>query len=256
MEHEVYVAMAAVEDSHWWFRGRRAIMRGAIDRLGLEPGAEIVELGCGTGGNLPHLARYGRVWAMEPDPWARKVAAGRGCATVLEGNLPDAMPFGAQRFDLAVMTDVLEHIGPDREALAAVRSLLKPGGRVVITVPAMPTLWSSHDEAHHHHRRYRAADLRAILQEAGFEPPYLTHFNFILLPPIAIARIAERAFGRLRGSAATHLMARQPALFNELLARVFSAERHIVMRVALPIGVSILAVAGAPTTSQAPADRS
>ena len=245
MEHEAYVAMAALEDSHWWFRGRRAIVRGTIDRLGLETGAEIVELGCGTGGNLPLLARYGRVWAMEPDSWAREVAAARGCATILEGSLPDAMPLGSRRFDLAVMTDVLEHVGPDREALAAVRSLLKPGGRLVLTVPAMPTLWSSHDLVHHHLRRYRASGLRTMLLDAGFDAPYLTHFNLILLPAIAIARTAGRALGRSRRPAMTH----STALFNELLARVFSAERHIVMRVALPIGVSILAVARAPAAS-------
>ena len=245
MEHEVYLATAALENSHWWFRGRRAIVRTVLDRLGLRPGAEIVELGCGTGGNLADLARYGRVYAMEPDPWARKVATERGCAMALEGSLPDAIPFAARRFDLAVMTDVLEHVGPDREALTAVRALLKPGGHVVITVPAMPMLWSSHDVAHHHLRRYRAADLRAMLIDAGFESPYLTHFNFILLPPIAIARIAERALKRLRGPATIHSMARQPRLFNGILTSVFSAERHVVVRIPMPIGVSILAIARA-----------
>ena len=255
MEHEVYLATAALENSHWWFRGRRAIVRTVLDRIGLRPGVEIVELGCGTGVNLADLARYGRVCAMEPDPWARKVAAERGCGTVLEGHLPDALPFGSRRFDLAVMTDVLEHVGPDREALAAVCALLKPGGRVVMTVPAMPMLWSSHDLAHHHLRRYRAADLRVMLLEAGFESPYLTHFNFILLPPIAIARIAERALNRLRGSATIHSVARQPRLFNGILTSVLSAERHVVVRIPMPIGVSILAVAQTPGASQAPADR-
>ena len=256
MEHEVYLATAALENSHWWFRGRRAIVTSVLDRLGVGPGAEIVELGCGTGGNLAELARYGRVWAMEPDPWARDVAAGRGCATVLEGSLPDALPFGPRRFDLAVMTDVLEHVGPDRQALAAVRSLLKPGGHLVLTVPAMPSLWSSHDEAHHHQRRYRAADLRAKLIEAGFEPPYLSHFNFVLMPTIVIARLAERVLRPRHGPGGTaHDLNRPPTLLNGILTRVFAAERHVVVRLPLPIGVSILAIARTPAAPQASAQR-
>lgn len=246
MEHEVYVATAALENLHWWFRGRRAILHGAIERMKLARDAEIVEIGCGTGGNLAELAHHGRVWAMEPDPWAREVAAKRGCATVLEGGLPDTVPFERRRFDLAVMTDVLEHVGPDLQALVAVRSLLKPGGRLVLTVPAMPMLWSSHDVVHHHQRRYRAAHLRALLTEAGFEPPYLSHFNFMLLAPIAITRMAERAARRWLGKAGRpHDLAKPPRLFNEVLARLFAAERHIVVRRRLPIGVSILAVSRA-----------
>lgn len=243
MEHEVYVATAALENSHWWFRGRRAILRGAIEHMELTRDAEIVEIGCGTGGNLAELARHGRVSAMEPDPWARELAASRGCATVLEGSLPDTIPFAARCFDLAVMTDVLEHVGPDLQALVAVRSLLKPGGRLVLTVPAMPVLWSSHDIAHHHQRRYRAAHLRALLIEAGFETPYVSHFNFMLFAPIAITRFAERTAQRWLGTTGKpHDLAKPPMLFNEVLARLFAAERHIVVRRRLPIGVSILAV--------------
>lgn len=241
MDAELYPLMAEVEDSHWWFCSRRAIVASVISRLGLSPGARILEPGCGTGGNFAMLARFGEVYAMDSDPEACKFAGARKTAIVEPGKLPDRVPFENASFDLVVMTDVLEHLAGDQEALTALRARLKPGGWLLATVPAFPFLWSVHDVAHHHQRRYVAGDLRALFERAGFTVDQLNYYNFLLFPVIAAARL----LGRLRKSSPQreHDLRAHSGLVNSLLRTVFSSERYTIGHFAVPFGVSLLVVA-------------
>ncbi len=241
MDPSLYPRMAEVEDEHWWFAGRRAIVRKLLTTLGLPAEAKILEAGCGTGGNLPMLAHFGAVSGFESDAKALEFARRRGCAELRSGRLPEAVPFGAGEFDLAVMTDVLEHLERERESLMAIRSCLKPGGWLLITVPALPSLWSVHDETHHHLRRYLLGTLRDLVEQAGYEVNYISYFNTVLLPMVAGVRAARRLAGKSNTDG--HDLSMPSEAINKILRTIFSAERYIVGRVSLPIGVSLIVLA-------------
>jgi SAM-dependent methyltransferase len=212
----------------------------------LAPDAAILEPGCGTGGNFPILARRGRLFAMDADESGLRLAASRKLAEVALGSLPENIPFGDQHFDLVVMTDVLEHLDDPLGSLRAVRARLNPGGWLLLTVPALPWLWSEQDLTLHHRRRYREGELRATLVEAGFEINYLSHYNFILLPPIACARLCTKLFRDVgTGVHGRHDLKIPPRPLNRILLRLFSSEHYVIGRFHVPVGVSLIALAHA-----------
>jgi SAM-dependent methyltransferase len=246
MDPGLYPRMAEVEDTHWWFAARRAICKRLLDRLDLPPDAAILEAGCGTGGNFPLLARHGRIFAMDADESALSFAASRKLADLARGSLPDKIPFVGTNFDLAIMTDVLEHLDDPAGSLRAIHARLKPRGWLLLTVPATPWLWGDHDLTHHHRRRYQTAELRTSLTAAGFEVTYLSYYNFILFLPIATARMIGRLVRRTREMTnGYHDLAMPSPLVNRILFQLFSAERSIVGRIRIPVGVSLIALARA-----------
>lgn len=238
MDAAYYQEMAEVEDRHWWFAARRAIIDRVLHTLPLPADADVMEVGCGTGGNLALLERYGTLVACEPDETARALAAARDVAPVEPGALPDRLPFEGRRFDLMALLDVLEHVDADRESLAVLRERLKPGGYLLLTVPAYMWLWSGHDEVNHHARRYTRAELVEKVQAAGLALHHATYFNTWLLPPIAALRVLGRWLGR-EGSD----LAIPPTWLNRGLERIMASERHLVPTGRLPFGVSVLVVA-------------
>ena len=239
MKESVYRAMADVEQTHWWFVGRRRIVREILGSMGLRSKPRILEVGCGTGGNLELLAQFGSVEAVEYDAAAREHARTRSGVDVRFGELPDGLPFAPRSFDLVVLLDVLEHVEPDEASLRALRELLVPGGKLLVTVPALRILWSSHDDAHHHKRRYDHHELRRKTETAGFVIERLSYFNTLLFPLVVLGRFVSRWLGR---SAESDLaVPREP--LNGWLATVFAFERHLLLRWQLPIGVSLLMVA-------------
>ncbi|MGA2409575.1 MAG: class I SAM-dependent methyltransferase [Candidatus Binataceae bacterium] len=257
MEPQIYTWMAQVEDRHWWFASRRAIVEHFIDRMNLAPDAAILEPGCGTGGNFAMLARHGRVYAMDSEDDSLRFATARRIAQVERGILPDQIPFGSIDFDFILMCDVLEHLDDDAAALQGLRARLKPGGWLLMTVPALQWLWSGHDQAHHHRRRYRASDLGPITQAAGFDVLYLGYFNFILFPAVAAVRLAQRLTARTPNGTAAMYTSMPPRIFNTILTRVFSSERRLLDHIHMPFGVSLLLLArpSASTAIAAAADR-
>lgn len=238
MERETYALAGKVEDEHWWFRGRRAILRSVLGRFApAVPGSRtVLEVGCGNGGNLRLLAAYGRVLAVELNDAARSRASGRGIGRVEKGWLPDGLPFGTERFHLIAGLDVLEHVEDDREALLALRGRLMPNGALILTVPAYRWLWSRHDEVSHHRRRYTRRGFGSLLTEVGFQVLYATYFNTLLFP-VAVAYV--RVGGFFRG-AASLAMSTPPGPVNRLLEAIFSVESVLIPKVSLPYGVSIL----------------
>ncbi|HUO05314.1 MAG TPA: class I SAM-dependent methyltransferase [Candidatus Binataceae bacterium] len=212
-------------------------------RLKLPADAAIMEAGCGTGGNLPMLAHWGRVYATEPDDEAREFALAKAKCDIQPGYLPDKLPFGNLSFDLILMTDVLEHLDDDAAALRSLRGRLKPGGVLILTVPAFQGLWSAHDTSHHHKRRYRATRLRELLVQAGYEIDLISYYNFMLFPIIASVRLAQRIAG---SNSEGHDLRMPPPWINKLLYALFSSERYFVGRIPLPVGVSLIVAARNP----------
>ena len=239
MDRIVYDRMAAHDSTHWWYRARREILSDYLARYAALPrDARILEIGCGTGHNLPMLARFGAVEAIEIDPAARAIASERLGRPVGDAPLP-ALP-GIERgaYDLVAVLDVVEHIEDDVAALAAMTTLLKPGGKILIAVPAHQWLWSAHDVVNHHHRRYSKRTLARAIADAGLKPARLTYFNSLLFPLAAAARVAGRLTGRDDSDDSP------PAKpLNALFETIFGLERYLVGRVPMTPGVSIVTLA-------------
>ncbi len=246
MHDALYAQMRTLEDRHWWFTGRRRIVAEMIRRLDLPADARILDAGCGTGGNLPMLSTFGAPVGVEYDAGAADLARARGICPVVRGALPGAMPFAPQSFRLITLLDVLEHLEDDRASLQALGALLAPDGQLLLTVPAFPFLWGPHDEEHHHHRRYRARGLRAVIAATGLRPRWMSYYNSSLFPAVAAVRLMHKALPSAgRGAAADEVggeLALPPAPLNGLLQYLFAAERHLLGRVPLPVGVSLIAV--------------
>ncbi len=233
-------AMLDLDEHHWWYRGRRVIVRSEIDRLGLSAGARVLDAGCGSGRTLEDLAEYGTVSGIELDPQAAEFAASRGCGEVKVGRLEE-LPWDDGSFDLITCLDVLEHIPDDRGALTELRRVCRFGGRMLLTVPAYQALWSLHDAANHHYRRYSRRGLRLVALEAGWQLVRLTSFNSILLPVAAAVRLAQRH--RRPDSTYNPELNLGPAWLNSVLERPLRLEARWLDRGGtLPAGLSLLAV--------------
>ena len=240
MNPAAYLEMAETEARHWWFTGRRAILSKMIEGLALPQNSKILEVGCGTGGNLKMLAKFGEVSALEMDVTARGIAAKKtkNLYDIRAGYCPDDIPFREQQFDLICMFDVLEHIEKDAETLISLKKLLKKNGRILITVPAYQWLYGSHDEFLHHKRRYSAKELRGKFATSGLQPLKFSYFNTILFPLAVAVRLKDKLLGNqsVTGTSVP------PALINKLLTAIFSAERFLIKHFNLPFGVSLLCV--------------
>lgn len=231
----------SVEDRHWWYRGRRRVVGRVLAGLGLPPGARILDAGCGGGGNLAALARFGEVTGLEPDAGARTAARARGLGAVVEGGL-EALPFEDGSFSVATALDVIEHLDDDRGALGELRRVVVEDGFLVVTVPAYQWLWSPHDVANEHRRRYARRQLVTVAESAGWRPMQTSYFNSLLLPIVAVRRLWQR---RRLGEQAPPVsdFERTPAWVDGLLELPFRVEAAMISAgVQLPAGLSLLGV--------------
>ena len=246
MERIIFDRMAALDQTHWWYIARRKLLSDTIKRLiKLPPSARILEIGCGTGHNFSMLGSFGTVDGLEVDDEARTLASTRLGRPVGDARLPELQGIADQSYDLVALLDVLERVSEDRAALSSIAKKLKPDGRILLTVPANRWMWSAHDTVHHHFRRYNAKDLRDVIDAAGLEAKIITHFNTILFPLAAAFRI----FGKLVGREEADDALPSPVL-NKIFMTLFGAERHLVGRIPLPFGVSLLAVVSARSCSK------
>jgi SAM-dependent methyltransferase len=239
MDERLMQTMLEVDEHHWWYRGRRKIIRAELDRLNLPTAAQILDAGCGSGRTLEELTDYGIVHGIELDPEAAAVARARGRGEVREGRLEE-LPWPDDTFDLITCLDVIEHTPDDRTTLRELRRVSKRGGYLLLTVPAYQALWSQHDEANHHFRRYNRRMLRAAATQAGWSVERMTSFNSLLLPPAAAVRLMQR--WRPPAEYRPDLTL-GPAWLNSVLERPLALEASILSHGrTLPAGLSLLAV--------------
>ncbi|MDB5691964.1 MAG: class SAM-dependent methyltransferase [Alphaproteobacteria bacterium] len=241
MERIVYDRMAELDRKHWWYRARREVLATLIARkIALPADARILEIGCGTGHNLDMLKRFGRVDATEMDGAARAIASERLGRPVRDATLPALTGVPNGSYDLVAILDVLEHVEEDKAALASMAEKLRPGGRILVTVPAHPWMWSAHDEVNHHKRRYTRRTLRAAVAEAGLTLDLLTYFNSLLFPVAAAARLAGRMAGNKDSDDSL-----PPEPLNRLFEAIFRTEGYAIGRLPFPPGVSLAAIVSA-----------
>jgi SAM-dependent methyltransferase len=241
-----------VEDVHWWFVGRRRILLEVLDRYLAPNGSHarrILDVGCGTGTMLTYLAAFGNAEGVDIDEEAIGFCRDRGLQNVRLGEAAN-LPFDDGSFDLVTALDVVEHLDDDVAAFREMKRVLRPGGQILVTVPAHRFLWGDQDEVNMHKRRYNARELRARLVESGFDVVRISYMNAVLFAPIAAVRLARRLEHRLRPRIQVQSDFRYPAPrpVNFLLAAVFGAEGPILRRVNIPFGVSILALAQKQTS--------
>jgi SAM-dependent methyltransferase len=240
LPHE-YETMHALETRHWWYRGRRRVLVDSLRAVaGTGPSApRILDYGCGTGGNTGAYASLGEVIGIEPDRGAVALAGARGGARFCRAG-GTQLPFRGAVFDAVVASDVLEHIEDDRAAVAEVVRVLKPGGAFIFSVPAHQWLFSEHDAALLHFRRYSRSALRHLLEGGGLRIRRLSYWNTTLFPVVCLHRLLARRRG---GSQAQSDTRPTPWIINESLASVLTAEAAVLRHASLPWGVSLVGMA-------------
>jgi SAM-dependent methyltransferase len=242
------------EDLHWWFASRTKALCTLLDRaLPKQPDFYLLDVGCGAGNMIHHLSRYGRVKGLEIDERPVKVARERGY-DVDQFDVTRQMPFAAGTFDAVTALDVIEHNQDDIAILNDSFRVLKPGGHIIITVPALMWLWSHNDDINAHVRRYHAAELRHKLEQAGFSVKRLTYNNFFVFPMAALMILLRRLRGA-RPELASHHLAQEeyqvemePAspLVNRVLTVVGQVEAGVMGRFSFPVGTSLIAIGRKP----------
>jgi len=251
MELETYEEMYRLEDRHWWFVGKRLLVRALLKDALAQPDLRILDVGCGTGGLLAHLhtgtGAATRAVGVDRSEAALGFCGRRGLRSVACAETTQ-LPFRASTFDVVLLLDVLEHVPDEAALLAEIRRVLRPGGTALISVPAYQWLWSGHDDVLHHLRRYTAARLERLLGPGGFRVSRLTYTNVALLFPAIVVRAVLPRVG-LRPREGTDFQEHAPWV-NRFLLRLYRAEATLHRYVTFPFGLSAAAVVTTPATGR------
>ncbi|HDH51428.1 MAG TPA: class I SAM-dependent methyltransferase [Nitrospirae bacterium] len=231
-----------LEENHWWFIGRRDIISELVKDFRRD--AETLEIGCSGGVLIEALKRHGftRLQGIDIDEEAVKICRQKGLGDI---NFADAenTEFNNQQFDVLIASDVLEHIRDEERALQEWQRILKSGGKLIIFVPAFQFLWSGHDEANRHYRRYRRSGLIRTLEKNGFKTDRASYWNLSLFLPVSAARLFRKIFPGSKKTEADQLFEVNPFI-NKILVYVLKLENKLLSwDINLPLGVSVFAVA-------------
>ena len=240
MQH-TYPILYRVEQSHWWYIGRRRIIASfvadIVSRV-TDRRPRILDVGCGTGANLLLLSQYGAAEGVDVSEDALAFCRERGLYHVRQG-AGEELPYDDNTFDLVTAFDVVEHMDDDLAGLREMYRVLRPGGRALLFVPTFMFLWGVQDEVSNHRRRYRLPELRRVLEEAGFEIERSTYANITFFLPILLVRKLMRLTG-IRTDTENSI---NVSAFNGVFGALFGAESAILRYTNLPFGVSGLCVA-------------
>jgi len=246
MEKKEYSRIAKREDFYFWHVGRREILKEALERSLPEDrrNLEILDIGCGPGGNITMLSDFGRVTGLDNAQEALAFAKTRGFERLLEADATK-IPLPSTSFDLISSLDMLEHISDDEKVISEAFRLLKQGGTFLVTAPAHPWLWSSHDEALHHVRRYTRGEITSKLKKAGFLVVEQSHFVMAAVPMNLLRKLYDKIFSGGKKTIDTYDVEFSPAV-NALLLFILRCEKKLMRSISLPFGSSLLVVAKKP----------
>lgn len=238
-----YERMYRCEDHYWWFVSRRELVDALVRQLPLSPKAIVVDVGCGTGATAAQLQKYGMVIGVDISPLALSWSRQRGLNNLLLA-AAERLPIAHESADVVVATDILEHLDDDVAVLKEFYRTLKPGGYVVVTVPAYSILWSEHDLALMHRRRYVARILAQRSRSVGFEIVRLTYALFFLFPLALTMRLLKRR--PPPGKEPEAQLPPLPEWLNRFLIRFQRIETSLLTHLRFPWGVSVVAVLRKP----------
>jgi SAM-dependent methyltransferase len=243
MKSALYEIEATVEETHWWFVGRRKLFARELSNAGVSPNGRVLDVGTSTGANLRMLRELGfrNAIGLDPSEDAVRICIEKGRGPVLRGDV-QALPFPSGSMDLVLATDVVEHVVDDLRALQEICRVLAPGGKALITVPAFQSLWGPEDERSWHKRRYRLRPLIRLIMTSGLRPIANYYFNYLLFLPVWVVRHSVERLG-VKLESESNLNA--PAL-NGVLSAIFSLDVMTASWLRPPFGVSILCLAEAP----------
>lgn len=229
---------------HWWWRARSKFVNQWLDALALPTSGQVLDIGCGGGWGFDRWQKYGEVWGVEASQ-ALVDSAGDNASHIHCGNFDrDFRP--NRRFTLILMLDVLEHMAQPQAALEYAYELLEPAGRILITVPAMPSLWTSHDELNHHYVRYTKSSLQSVVKESGIQVDQINFFfRWITLAKLLI-RFKESLI-----ATEPHNPTLPSARLNQLFYGLAVGEQKLLGRVRLPFGTSLVCVGRKPKSATA-----
>ncbi|SRR5713226_1861782 len=235
------------EQWHWWFRGRRRIIEEVLRHKLTEPGPRrLLSVGCGPAEGLKWLLPFagpgGKVFGLDLEP--RHAQSIPEQIEFVVGRV-ERPPLTGAHFDVVLALDVFEHLDDDRAALREAVRLLKPGGLFLLTVPALLSLWGRQDIASQHRRRYTKRSLSSLLDQVQWSDCQIDYLNTFLFPLALTVRWTRRALG-LANCSRSDFEDNRPGVINEVLAWIFSAERYLINRVTMPIGVSLAAICRVP----------
>lgn len=233
-----------VEEDNWWFVARRDMLMRLLERHRVPLDAQILDIGCAGGALLLALKErgYTALTALDysPDAIARCKAGGLERAFVMDGHRPE---FPERTFDVIIASDCLEHLSDDQTALANWNRVLKTSGIALIFVPAYQFLWSAHDEANHHYRRYTRRELAKKASAAGFQILESGYWNLLFLFPTAMLRLGARVLRPVRKGAAKAQVLQLPRVLNHALIALLRRENAVASRFGFPIGMSAFVIA-------------
>jgi ubiquinone/menaquinone biosynthesis C-methylase UbiE len=239
--------MFDLEDTYWWFVARRELASELVRRhRGRLPARlRILDVGCGGGAGLVTFSRFGQALGLDRSQEALRLSRSRGDFTLICGTA-ERLPLAADSMDLVTALDVLEHVPEHESAVAEMARVCKPGRLVIVTAPAYQALWSEHDEALDHLRRYRAGEVRRLLEDAGLRIVTLSYCITVLLPVIFAFRTAQKLLRPPNRGRPRTALRPLPGLPNRLLIGLLRLETTWLLRIPLPFGVSVVCVAEKP----------
>jgi SAM-dependent methyltransferase len=249
MRPDEYRVMFQVENEYWWYRGLRELLKRLLPRYTRIDGASLIlDAGCGTGANLKLLEAHGRAIGIDIAAEAIAFCHHRGIPAerAFLASVTD-LPFASATFDLAVSFDVICNIPEDVAAFQQIARVLKPGGYLIVQLPAYQWLWGAHDVAVGHQRRYSSREIRAKLARAGLHVERVLHTNALLLPVVAIQRWLSRRALKNNYAIVSDLQMDVPSWVNALLSIIYRIEIAIEAWMDFPFGLSIIAIARRPT---------
>jgi SAM-dependent methyltransferase len=246
MDPEEYASIYALEETHWWYVGMRCMVTTLLDKyLPEAPGLDVLDAGCGTGGMMLALSRYGCVTGIDAAGLAIGYCRQRGLSRAFLASVVD-LPFYDSSFDLVTSFEVLYHIdvADDVQALAEFCRVLRPGGTLYLRLPAFDWLYSDHDKIVHTRHRYTAGEVRKKVAQAGFRVLRLSYANALLFPLAVATRFLQR-LSRRGKPPASDVQATSP-LMNRALLSILTLESRFLRVVDMPAGLSVLCIAQKP----------